>query len=162
MIVIADTSPINYLVLIDSAELLPTLFDMIVVPQGVIRELRSSGSPSRVREWSHNLPSWIEIRVVGRTDPTLERLGIGEREGICLAQELGADLILLDDLQARNEAQRRRLKVTGTLGILRAAASRDLIDLPSVLRDLQSTSFYAPQSLILELLEEDNQRKRSS
>lgn len=161
MIVIADTSPINYLVLIDAGDLLPTLFEAILVPQGVIQELRNPASPRPVRDWVENPPVWVDIRIVEKPDPALEWLGLGEREGIVPAQETGADLILLDDLPARSEAQRRHLRVTGTLGILRNAALRNLIDLPSALTSLQSTSFYVPPSLIRDLLEEDDQRKRN-
>lgn len=161
MIVIADTSPINYLVLIDAVDLLPALFETVFVPQVVIHELSNPASPTRVREWAENLPSWIAVRVVSHSDPALDWLGVGEREGISLAQEMRADLILLDDLAARSEAQKRRLKVTGTLGIRRTAALQNLIDLPSALAKLQATSFYAPNALMLRLLEEDDQRKRN-
>jgi len=92
----------------------------------------------------------------------MDWLGVGEREGISLAQEIGADLILLDDLPARNEAHKRQLNVTGTLGVLRAAALRNLVDLPAALSQLQATSFYAPPSLMLALLEEDERRKKNS
>lgn len=162
MIVIADTSPINYLVLIDAADLLSALFDTVFVPQGVIYELTNPASPSEVRDWAQNLPSWIAIRVVSHSDPELDWLGIGEREGISPAQEIRADLILLDDLRARTEAEKRRLKVTRTLGILRLAALRNLVDMPSALRKLQETSFYAPAPLIRSLLDEDDRRKRNT
>jgi predicted nucleic acid-binding protein len=162
MIVIADTSPINYLVLIGSDHLLPALFGRVVIPQGVLRELAHSASPPRVRDWASNLPAWIDVRAAVTSDPTLHWLGPGEREGLALAQEIGADLILIDDLPARLEAEKRRLKVTGTLGILRDASKRDLVDLPEALQSLRSTSFYAPASLISDLLREDDQRRGNS
>jgi predicted nucleic acid-binding protein len=161
MIVIADTSPINYLILIDACDLLSALFGTVTVPQGLVQELLDPASPAPVHEWANNLPSWGDVRVVGNPDPTLKWLGLGEREGISLARELGADLILLDDPPARTEAQKRHFRVTGTLGISREASLRKMINLRSALASLQSTSFYAPPSLIVELLEEDDQRKRT-
>lgn len=41
MIVVSDTSPINYLILIELQDLLPKLFDRILIPEAVHRELHS-------------------------------------------------------------------------------------------------------------------------
>jgi predicted nucleic acid-binding protein len=38
MIVIADTSPINYLVLIDEIDVLPRLFNIVTIPHAVFEE----------------------------------------------------------------------------------------------------------------------------
>ncbi len=74
-------------------------------------------------------------------------LGDGEREAIVLAQELHADIVLIDEGDGRREAQRRALTMTGTLGVLERAAIRGLIDLPRVLARLQSTTFRARPEL---------------
>lgn len=44
MIVVCDTSPVNYLVLIDGIDLLPQLFTTVVLPAGVLAELPSQSS----------------------------------------------------------------------------------------------------------------------
>jgi len=77
-----------------------------------------------------------------------------------LAEELKADQILLDEIDARKEAARRKLPFIGTLGVLRRAAQFDLVDLPSALARLQQTTFYVHPDLIRSLLDEDAQRKR--
>lgn len=41
MIAVADTSPLNYLILIELQDTLPKLFDQILIPTAVDRELRS-------------------------------------------------------------------------------------------------------------------------
>lgn len=51
MIVISDTSPINYLVLIGEIDLLPTLYGEIIVPPIVFDELSTDGSPIEVKRW---------------------------------------------------------------------------------------------------------------
>ena len=66
-------------------------------------------------------------------DSELDYLDEGEREAIALAEELKADHLLLDEIDARKEAARRKLPFIGTLGILRRAAQLDLIDLLSTL-----------------------------
>ena len=83
----------------------------------------------------------------------------GEQEAILLAQELEADLLLIDDKDGRLEATRRNIAVVGTLGVLDKAADKDLLDLPETLARLQQTSFRASAELIRSLLEQDARRK---
>ena len=54
----------------------------------------------------------------------------------------------MDDRAGRQEARRRGLEVTGTLGILRIAAERGLIDVPIALKNLRTTNFYLDDELI--------------
>ena len=51
MIVVADTSPISYLVLIKEIDILPKIYGAVVVPEIVARELRQQSAPEVVREW---------------------------------------------------------------------------------------------------------------
>ncbi|MDJ0636961.1 MAG: DUF3368 domain-containing protein [Xenococcaceae cyanobacterium MO_188.B29] len=154
MIVIADTSVVCYLVLIEQIELLPQLFGQIVIPQAVYEELRAEGAPVKLQEWMRRLPTWLEIySVTAIGDITLESLHSGEREAILLAEELKADLIILDEKAARKIARERGLKLTGLLGILEIAATRQLIDLSAVLERLQSTTFRASPRLLRAIVE---------
>ena len=61
-LVIADTGPLNYLILIGHIDLLPVLFERVVLPTTVQGELASSKVPSFVRHWIANLPAWLEVR----------------------------------------------------------------------------------------------------
>jgi predicted nucleic acid-binding protein len=160
MIVIADTTPVNYLVLIDAANLLPRLFGQVLIPPAVFAELQDPETPSLVRAWLANAPSWLQVQVLrSHPDPGLDYLDAGEREAIALAEELKADQILLDEMDARKEAARRKLPFIGTLGILRKAAQLDLINLPSTLARLQQTTFYVDPEVIRSLLDENAQRR---
>jgi predicted nucleic acid-binding protein len=90
MIVVADTSPLNYLVLIDEINLLPAIFGQVLLPQAVFQELGHPKTSPRVRQWVADLPAWLEVRtVVSVADAGLLRLDPGEREAIQLALELG-------------------------------------------------------------------------
>ncbi len=51
MIVIADTSPINYLVQIGEVELLEKLYEQVIIPNAVFEELNSDFAPTEVKEW---------------------------------------------------------------------------------------------------------------
>jgi predicted nucleic acid-binding protein len=61
---------------------------------------------------------------------------------------MGADLLLIDEVAGRAEAKRRQLRVTGTLGVLRAAAERGLVNVPDLLERLKATSFYLDETLL--------------
>jgi predicted nucleic acid-binding protein len=160
MIVVADTTPVNYLVLIEAADLLPRLFDHVVIPPAVFAELEDPETPPAVRTWLANAPSWLKVQTLSfGPDRGLDFLDAGEREAIALAEELKADHILLDERDARREAARRNLPFIGTLGILRKSAQLDLIDLPSMLARLQQTTFFVSPEVIQSLLQEDTQRR---
>jgi predicted nucleic acid-binding protein len=50
MIVVSDTSPIHYLLLIDRIHLLPDLFGRVVIPPAVARELAHPSAPAEVKQ----------------------------------------------------------------------------------------------------------------
>jgi predicted nucleic acid-binding protein len=142
MIVVADTSPLNYLVLIDEVELLPALFGQVLVPTAVFRELQHSGTPAKVREWISQPPQWLEIRsVASNPSPALMRLDIGEREAIQLALELDAGVVLMDETEGRTVAEGLRLQVRGTLGVLERGAKLGKTDFRQALAKLEQTKF---------------------
>jgi predicted nucleic acid-binding protein len=154
MIIVSNTSPINYLILIGHINLVPELFDAIIIPQAVYSELSDASAPSPVQTWIATPPDWLKIQPVSQpSDATLALLDPGEREAILLAQELNADLLLLDDMKARRTATERGLAITGILGILDQAATMKLIDLPAAVQNLQNTSFWASESLFQKLLD---------
>jgi predicted nucleic acid-binding protein len=150
MIVVSDASPLNYLVLIEAVDVLPALFDRVVIPPAVVEELTASAAPDAVKAWIDNPPEWLEVTSPESKDSSL-RLGRGEQEAICLASELNA-LCLLDDRKARREAARVGVKATGLLGILAEARDRGLIDAEAVVERLTMTSFRASQALIAAIL----------
>jgi len=56
-------------------------------------------------------------------------------------------------MKARRTATERGLGITGILEILDQAATMKLIDLPAAVQNLQSTSFWASDSLFQTLLD---------
>ncbi len=93
MLVVSDTSPLTALLQIGQADLLPALFDRIVIPPAVHTEL--------LREHPA-LPVWLETRPPTEIPLSLRtaHLDIGETEALALAIELHADTVLLDDASA--------------------------------------------------------------
>jgi predicted nucleic acid-binding protein len=160
MLVIADASPLHYLILLESTDILRVLFGRIVIPSAVGAELQHPQAPAAVRAWMAVSPAWLGIQDLGTTpDASLSHLDPGEQEAITLAQELHADLLLMDEWEGRREAERRVLTVTGVLGVLERAAQRELLDLPSTLTRLLATNFYAPTNLIRDMFARDADRK---
>jgi predicted nucleic acid-binding protein len=122
MIVVSDTSPVCYLLLINQIPVLQRLYGCVIIPQAVADELRASESPLIVKSWIAQPPNWLQIQPIKLPqDIELEKLDPGEREAILLAEQLKADLVILDDKAARRIAVERGLKIIGLLGILKDA-----------------------------------------
>jgi predicted nucleic acid-binding protein len=66
MIVVADTSPLNYLILMGKADVLPAIYGRVLTPNAVLVELRHPGAPAAVLAWSATPPAWLEIQQVER------------------------------------------------------------------------------------------------
>jgi predicted nucleic acid-binding protein len=120
MIVVADTSPLNYLVLLGHIDVLANIYGEVLVPQTVLDELQDSDAPAEVRAWAAAPPRWLQISTLKfRLDPLLERLDRGEQDAILLAESFKAERLIIDDLEGRREAANRGLPVIGTLASLR-------------------------------------------
>lgn len=118
-----------------------------------------------VPSWCANgfrvLPAWVEVRYTGR--PTINLsvagLGPGETAAIQLADELHADLVLMDDRRGVIAALQRGLIVTGTMGLLARAAKHGLLDLTHAFDRLKRTNFRYRQETMNALLGEADRLK---
>ena len=155
MIIVADTSPINYLVLIKEIEVLPRLYGKIVIPEAVREELLRPVAPEVVRLWTAQSPAWLETRTPASiADSSLARLDAGERDAILLAAELNAQQLIVDDREGRRIAKERGIAVIGTLGVLKEAARLGFVDLRDCVARLQTTTFYVAPEVLKNLLAE--------
>ena len=130
---------------LDRSEVTPemaALYDKVLIPLEVYRELQRPGTPLAVRGWALSLPAWCQVRAVTSTpDAALSELDAGERDAIQLALDEGIDTLLIDESEGRREAMRRHLHVTGTVAVLEKAAQRGLIDFRASLERLEQTNF---------------------
>ncbi|MBM0743388.1 DUF3368 domain-containing protein [Phormidium sp. CLA17] len=152
MIVVADTSPINYLLLINQIDLLPRLFQQIIIPDVVRDEMVDPDAPPVLQQWIANPPDWLTVQPVLVTDTTLNTLDSGEQAAITLAQTLPADLLIIDERLGRRIAEERGISIIGTLGILDDAATQGLINLAEAIAQLQQTNFRVSRPIIQALL----------
>ena len=151
MIIVSDTSPINYLMLVEEIRIVPILFGEVFIPPAVLSELLRPATPESVRSWISARPNWLELRSPSKVDKNIP-LDTGEREAICLAEELKATLILIDDKKARDIAKTRGLTVAGTLNVLAQGAQCGLLNLERAIEKLSRTNFRASPKLLGEIL----------
>ena len=94
MIVVADTSPLQYLILIEHIDVLPALYGRVIVPPAVMTELTHQRTPESVRNWLTSKPEWLHAQAPkGLLTTAHTVLGPGESAAIALAEELSADAL---------------------------------------------------------------------
>lgn len=127
--VISNSSPLMNLAIIGQLELVQKLFGRITVPQEVWHELTiaGKGKPGSAVLARANWINFEELKE--RTLYTLLKkdLDDGEAAAIALAVEKHADLILLDESDARNVADVYGIPKIGIIGILTRAKKIGLI-----------------------------------
>lgn len=127
--VIVNSTPLIALAKSGRLDLLRHLYGRIVIPEAVYREVTEKNDVVS-QEVSQAL-EWIQIV---RVDPNVDRrmyrakLHEGEVEVMLLAQDMGADLVIIDDDAARKTAEYLELPLTGTLGLLIKAKERGFLE----------------------------------
>ena len=88
MIVVADSGPLHYLILLEQIELLRRFYGQVLVPEPVAGELSAPSAPATVREWITKPPNWVEVRPVPPDVVSMitDDLDPGERAAIALAR----------------------------------------------------------------------------
>ena len=157
-VVVSDTSPLHYLILCEAESILTKLFHQVVIPPTVFRELQQPNTPQLVRQWADSLPTWITVQGPKIVNLALD-VDAGELEAICLAQEIHADAVLMDDRAGRNAAMHCGLAVVGTIGVMEQAAAHGLINLPTALARLCQTNARLDPELIRAALARDQARQ---
>ncbi len=157
-VVVSDTTPLNYLILLGHTEVLPRLFGKLLIPPAVIREMQHAKTPRAVFAWTTQLPAWVEIRAPV-SDMNLQP-GAGKNEAISLAAELPGSALLVDDRKARVEAEVRGILTIGTITILDLADEAGLLDFEIAVQGLRATTFHAEETLLTAVLDKVRARKK--
>ncbi len=153
MTVVSNTSPLRYLIAVDRADLIESIFGQVLIPRGVEVEITHPSAPAAVRHWMAQEPTWIEVRdLLQSPQPALiQRLDRGEAEAVQLAIDLNADFLLIDERNGRQMATDRGVVVVGVLGILLESYRRGSIQNPmEIFGQLRTAGFRVSARLRLE------------
>ena len=134
---VVNTSPLIFLAELGHLDLLHRNADIICVPPAVLDEVRVK--PDRAAQAvDQATQSWLLVRKVGNRQAVeilQADLDLGEAEVIVLAREIGADRVVVDDLDARRIARRLDLELVGTIGLLLSARLRG--EIPSIRGEIE-------------------------
>lgn len=122
MIVVADSSPLVILAKVGCFDLINRLFPLLYITPEVRSEVVVSGAGLPGAAEVANAP-WIEVKHLENQAGLLAAqekysLGTGELSTILLGKEIPANVVLLDDYNARKLARSEGLLVRGSLGLL--------------------------------------------
>ena len=155
MLVFSDTSPISCLASLGRLDLLETYGEVKIVP-AVEEELRQHPS-ERARllidsAFSRGLLVRFTSTVETATGLLLEHeLDRGEAQALSFAKALGADLVFVDEREARKWARRLQIQAVGTLGILlRAKHEGRLPSLKTAMKELTRNYGFAISPVLLD------------
>nr|WP_199307797.1 MULTISPECIES: DUF3368 domain-containing protein [unclassified Leptolyngbya] len=139
-------------------QLLPELYQQVIIPEAVYRELTDLDPPVP-GTLEVQTASWLGIRQVTHREVVERlqnevRLDPGESEAIALSLELNADLLLIDERRGRAEANRLGVKITGLLGILVEAKQKNVIPAVKPLMDalIATSDFRVSKALYNQIL----------
>lgn len=156
MIVVADTSVILNLCCVGQAELLPSLFQQVWIPEEVKAEFERL---SRHQQRFHglNIPGWASIRPAAPIPAklaALPNLHTGEAAALALALESHADAVLMDESAGRRAAHLLGVPVIGVLGVLLQAKKTGLLSAikPVIERLETDAGFWLAPALVTEAL----------
>jgi len=123
-IVIADASCLITLENINEIDLLPKLYEQIVVTPEVADEVGSS------------LPEWVD-QISSPNQTLIDQLSfileIGEATSIALALELPDCLLIIDEKKGRRTAKELGIVITGTFGVVMQGLDGGFIAAPDTI-----------------------------
>lgn len=127
MVIVADSSPLISLAILNKLSLLEKLFDDVFIPKAVFEEITEKEKPyfSELKKFSEDKIKVIQNR--SAVNQLQRELDLGESEAIVLALENNISDILIDDFAGRKLAIKQGLLPIGTIGVLLQAKRKGLI-----------------------------------
>jgi predicted nucleic acid-binding protein len=149
--VVVNTTPLIALSHVGQIDILKKIYGEILIPKAVYNEL--SAKPNSICKIAvDNAKDWILIKEIQNhmaKSMYKTQLHEGEVEVMILAQEVNADLVIIDDANAKKHAKYLKLPVTGTLGVLIKAKQNGYVDkLKPILQMMVENGIYISQDLI--------------
>lgn len=157
--VVINASPLISLFRSELHDLLPALFQEIVIPGAVWNEVLRGGHEDKTS--ALRISSWAIQKDIGNIDPVIAAwdLGKGESEVLTFVLRNPDFRAMVDDRLARSCARSLGIKVLGTGGALILAKRRKLIDtVSSVLDRLRNSGLWLSDDLIQLLKKEAGEK----
>ena len=157
--IIVNSTPIIILGNINKLSILKEIYKEIIIPKAVFDEISAKNDKAKSSLLQNQ--DWIKIlEVKDKTNRKIyqSKLHNGEVEVMMLAQEISADLLIIDDNTAKKTAKFLGLTVTGTLGVLLKAKSLKIIkEIKPILEEMLQKDFYISENLIKIVLKSANE-----
>ena len=154
---VLDASPLIILAKADYLHLLPKLLSPVVIPRAVATEI-STGTPDDPAVRFLARRSWLSLVDLAPALSPLATwgLGPGESEVLEYARRYSGTIAVLDDKAARRAARALQIPLTGTLGLLVAAAQMSLLpSLAVAIESVRACGLYVDSATVSRLLTED-------
>ncbi len=157
--IVVNSTPLIILGNIDGLKILQELYGEIIIPRAVFEEVTSKDDNAKLN-LSQNL-SWIKVlEVQDKSNRKMyqAKLHDGEVEVMMLANEISADLLIIDDNAAKKTAKFLGFTVTGTLGVILKAKSEGIIpQVKPIVDEMLRQGFYISPSIIETVLKMANE-----
>jgi predicted nucleic acid-binding protein len=154
--IVLNASPLICLSKSGLADLLPALFQEILVPEAVFKEVIAGEKTDFERE-SMTSQKWICRHRDTPIDPRVAAWDLGEGESAVLSLALRNEdwWAVMDDREARRCAASLKCRFIGTLGIIVLAKKRGIIkSVRQSLKKLQDAGFWISDTLVEEICRE--------
>ena len=158
--VIVNTTPLVALCHVGQLDILKKVYGEIMIPQAVYREL-SEKKESKCKKQVDASLDWIHVeKIENQMAKSMfkTQLHDGEVEVMILAKEKNADIVIIDDANAKKHAKYLKLPVTGTLGVLIKAKRQGYIsELKPIIQGMIDKYIYISEKLMRLCLEQVNE-----
>jgi predicted nucleic acid-binding protein len=140
-VIISDTTCLAGLANIGRLDLLEKLYNSVTITPEVFEEF--------TEKYKEKIPEWINVKEAKNKEKVVEiqaKLGLGESTAIVLASETPGSLVIIDDKKAREYALDIGLNIIGTVGVIRQATERNIIESPEdankLFQELRNKGFW--------------------
>ena len=158
--VIVNTTPLIALCHVGMLAILKDIYGEILIPQAVYRELSEKKESICKKQVDASL-DWIHVEMIENQmakSMFKTQLHDGEVEVMILAKEKNADIVIIDDANAKKHAKYLKLPVTGMLGVLIKAKQEGYIsELKPIIQEMIAKNIYISENLMKLCLEQVNE-----
>lgn len=158
--VVVNTTPLIALCHVGKLDLLKKMYGVVSIPEAVYKELSCRKESVCKKQVDASL-DWIHVdKIQNQMAKSMfkTQLHDGEVEVMILAKEKNADIVIIDDANAKKYAKYLKLPVTGTLGVLIKAKRQGYIsELKPIIQEMIDKNIYISEKLMKICLEQVNE-----